>query len=269
MAGTVGGSIGLDVQYYCRRCDNKTNLLMHVEKLMETCKSLESRDEIEPILNMGLCILPNSRQRRAKILENYMGSAMAKLKCGVGIVEVWRMEDDEGRATLSAGENCSPTSGVIVLGAQQVPEEDTLPGHPDLIDPLVDNELEMSVENLPVYITGDHSVMSAKFEDEIDLALQELKKSQEAEYRLAEQKLYSQKEYILYRQLESERAELADPSPLSDTTNYGVILSNVLNRVDQVKREEEKFKTMLKVSDGFGKTPKSITQELFGLPADK
>lgn len=270
MAGTVGGSIGLDVQYYCRRCDNKTNLMMHVEKLMETCKSLESTDEIEPILNTGLCILRGSRQTRAKSLENYMGSAMAKLKCGVEIVEVWKMEDDEGRATLSAGENSSPTSGVTVLGAQQIPEEGTLPGHPDIIDPLLD-DLQMAVENLPVYITGDHNVMSAKFEDEIDLALQELKKSQEAEYRLAEQKLYSQKDYILslYRQLESERAELADPSPLSDTSNYSVILSNVLNHVDQVKREEVKFKAMLKVSGGFGKTPKSVTQGFFGLPADK
>jgi hypothetical protein len=72
MAGTVGGSIGLDVQYYCRRCDNKTNLMMHVEKLMETCRSLESRDEMEPILNLGLCILRGSRQTRAKSLENFM-----------------------------------------------------------------------------------------------------------------------------------------------------------------------------------------------------
>jgi len=79
MAGTVGGSIGLDVQYYCRRCDNKTNLMMHVEKLMETCQSLGSRDEIERVLNMGLCLLRGSRQTRAKSLENRMGSAMAKV----------------------------------------------------------------------------------------------------------------------------------------------------------------------------------------------
>ncbi|GJM96597.1 hypothetical protein PR202_ga13452 [Eleusine coracana subsp. coracana] len=218
MAGTVGGTIGLDVQYYCRRCDNKTNLM---------------------------------------------------LTCGVDLVEVWSTEGDEGRATSLAGENSSLANGVTVLGAQQVPEEVVLPGHPDLIDPLADNKLETSAENLPMYITGDHNAMSAKLEDDIDLALQELKKSQEEEYRLAEQKLYSQKDYILsvYRQLESERAELANPSPLSHTSNYGAILSNVLNRVDQVKREEEKLKTMLKVAGGFGKTPKSITQELFGLSA--
>lgn len=169
----------------------------------------------------------------------------------------------------NVGENSLPTSGVI-LGVQQVPEDAVLPGHPDLIDPLVDNKLETAVENHPVYITGDHNAMSAKFEDDIDLSLQELKKSQEAEYRLAEEKLYSQKDYILsaYRRLESERAELAYPGPLSPTTNYSTILSNVLNRVDQVKREEEKLKTMLKVARGFGKTPISVTQELFGLSAD-
>lgn len=271
MAGTVGGSIGLDVQYYCRRCDNKTNLMMHVEKLLETCQSLESRDEIEPILNTGLCILRGSRQTRAKSLENYMGSAMEKLKCGVDLVEVWKMEDDDGTSILNAGEVSPPTSGVTVLGAQQAPEENTLLGYPYHSDSLVDNELQRAVENLPVFITGDHNVMSVKFEDEIDHALQELKRSQEAEYRLAEQKLYSQKDYILslYRQLESARSELADPMPLSDSSNYNVLLSNVLNRVDQVKREEEKFKAMMKVANGFGKTPASIVREHFGLSADK
>ncbi|OEL34742.1 hypothetical protein BAE44_0004240 [Dichanthelium oligosanthes] len=271
MAGTVGGSIGLDVQYYCRRCDNKTNLMMHVEKLMETCQSLKSRDEIEPILNMGLCLLRGSRQMRAKGLENHMGSAMSKLKCGVDLVEVWKVDDIEGSAIPSAGENSPPTSGVTVLGTQQPPEAGAFPGHPDLIDPLVDNDFRTVIENLPVYITGDPNVMSGKFEDDIDLALQELKKSQQAEQMVAEQRLYSQKDRILslYRQLESERAQLADPMPLADTSNYGVMLANVLSRVDQVKREEEKFKSMLKVAGGFAKAPESVTKEFFGLPADK
>lgn len=272
MAGTVGGSIGLDVQYYCRRCDNKTNLMMHVEKLMETCQSLESRDEIEPMLNMGLCLLHRSKQTRAGSLENHMRSAMAKLKHGVDLVEVWKLEDKEGGATLSSGDT-SPhtTNGVTVLGAQQAPEGGALMGHPDLIDPLIDNDFQTVIENLPVFITGDPIVVSAKFEDEIDLALRELKKSQEAEYRVAEQKLYAQKDHILslHRQLESERAELADPMPLSEASNYGAMLANVLSHVDQVKREEEKFKSMLKVSGGFAKAPESVTNGLFGLPVDK
>lgn len=171
----------------------------------------------------------------------------------------------------NAGENSPPTCGVTVLGAHQVPEAGGFRGHPDLIDPLVDNDFETVIENLPVFITGDQNVASAKFEDEIDLALHELKKSQKEEYRVAEQKLYAQKDHILclYRQLDTERAELADPMPLSDASNYGAMLANVLNRVDQVKREEEKFKSMLKVAGGFAKAPESVTKELFGLPADK
>ncbi|KAF8775661.1 hypothetical protein HU200_004443 [Digitaria exilis] len=271
MAGTVGGIIGLDVQYCCRRCDNKTNLLMHVEKLMETCQSLKSRNEIEPILNMGLCLLRGSKQMIAKSLENHMRSAMAKLKCGVDPVEVWKVEDNEGRTTLSAGENSPPTHGVTVLGTRQVPEVVVLPGHPDLVDPLGNNDFKTAVENIPVYITEDHNIVSAKFEDEIGLALQELKKSQDAEYRVAEERLYSQKGHILslYRQLESQRAQLADPIPLSDNSHYDVILANVLSLVEQAKREEVKFKSMLKVAGGFGKAPERVTKEFFGLPADK
>jgi hypothetical protein len=171
----------------------------------------------------------------------------------------------------NAGENSPTTNGVTVLGARQVPEAGALTGHPDLIDPLVDNDFETVIENLPVFITGDQNAASAKFEDEIDLALQELKKSQEAEYSVAEQKLYAQKDHILclYRQLDAERAELADPMPLSDASNYGAMLANVLSRVDQVKREEEKFRSMLKVAGGFAKAPQSVTREMFGLPADK
>lgn len=79
MAGTVGGGIFLDMQYYCRWCDKKTNLMMHVEKILQTCQLLQSREEIKPILDIGLSILSGSRKTQAKILENYMGSVMAKV----------------------------------------------------------------------------------------------------------------------------------------------------------------------------------------------
>jgi hypothetical protein len=85
MAGTVGGVFALDVQYLCRLCDNKINLMTHVEKLMETCQSLESRDEIEPMLNLGLCLLRGSKQMRARSLENQMRSAMEKVYCDIVI----------------------------------------------------------------------------------------------------------------------------------------------------------------------------------------
>lgn len=259
MTGTVGGTIGLDVQYYCRWCDKKTNLMMHVEKLLETCRSLESRDEIEPILNMGLCILRGSEQAKAKDLENYMGSALAKMKSGVDLAEVWKIENGDGMSIPSSGELSPPITDVTLLGVEQK--------YPYLSDPLAANE---AVENLPIFITGDHNVMSAKFENEIDRALLELKRSQEAEFRLAEQRLYSQRDYILslYRQLESDRSELADPKPLSDSSRYNVLVSNITTLVNQAKREEEKFKAMLKVSKGFGKTSAKVVQEHFGLSAD-
>uniref|UniRef100_A0A0D9VYY4 Uncharacterized protein n=1 Tax=Leersia perrieri TaxID=77586 RepID=A0A0D9VYY4_9ORYZ len=270
MAGTVGGSIALDVQYCCRRCDNKTNLMMHVEKLLDTCQSLQSRDEIEPILNTGLCLLRGSRQIRAKKMEKYMGSAMAKLKCGVDLAEVWKMEDNDVESTLSA-EVFPATGGVTVLGIQQAPEEDGPPGFPYYVD-FADNDLQRAVENLPAYITEDHKTMSVRFEDQIDHALKELKRSQEAEYKLAEQKLYSQKDFVLslYRQLDSERSILADPMPLTDgdSPQYDTLMSNVMKRVDQVKREEDKLKVMLGIADGFGKTPSGVIKKHFGLSAD-
>ncbi|KAL5219656.1 hypothetical protein ABZP36_020340 [Zizania latifolia] len=266
MAGTVGGKIDLDVQYYCRRCDNKTNLMMHVEELLETCQSLQSRDEIEPILNTGLCLLRGSRQKRAKSLENYMGSAMAKLKSGVDLAEVWKMEDNDGKAIPNAAEVSTATGGITVLGIQQAPEENAPSGLPCN---LANNDLQRAVENLPPYIAEDHNSMAVRLEDEIDHALKELKRSQEAEYRLAEQKLYSQKDHVLSlcRQLDSERSVLADPMPLSDSSQYNILFSNVLKRVEQVKHEQEKFRAMMEVANGFGKTPSNITQEYFGLSA--
>lgn len=80
MAGTVGGSIGLDVEYYCRRCDKKTDLISHVTRLLQTCESLDSQDDIEKILNMGLCILRGSQRAIAKKLLNNMEVAMTKVK---------------------------------------------------------------------------------------------------------------------------------------------------------------------------------------------
>ncbi|XP_043720974.1 uncharacterized protein LOC122668478 [Telopea speciosissima] len=82
MAGTVGGNIGLDVEYYCRRCDKRTDLIPHVRRLLQTCESLDAREEIEKILSMGLCILLGSQRTSAKKLLNHMELAMTKLKQG-------------------------------------------------------------------------------------------------------------------------------------------------------------------------------------------
>jgi len=56
MAG-VEQSIGLDVEYYCRRCDKKTNLMMLVAS-----ESLEVRADVEKNLCLALRIIQGTRQ---------------------------------------------------------------------------------------------------------------------------------------------------------------------------------------------------------------
>lgn len=79
MAGSVGGSIGLNVEYYCRRCDNKTDLMPHVSKILKVCGSLDSRDDVAKILNLCLCILHSSEQKKAKNLSNDIELAISKV----------------------------------------------------------------------------------------------------------------------------------------------------------------------------------------------
>lgn len=79
MAGTVGGSIGLDAEYYCRRCDSRSELLPHVQRMMGTCRSVNSRDELEKILNLGVCILRGSQKDTAKSLLGHIESALTKV----------------------------------------------------------------------------------------------------------------------------------------------------------------------------------------------
>ncbi|TQE08823.1 hypothetical protein C1H46_005541 [Malus baccata] len=79
MAGTVGGSIGLDSEYYCWRCDEKTNLVSYVTRLLLACESLDSRDDVEKILNFGICILRGSQKTSARDLLKRIEVAIEKV----------------------------------------------------------------------------------------------------------------------------------------------------------------------------------------------
>ncbi|KZV38854.1 protein OBERON 2-like [Dorcoceras hygrometricum] len=79
MAGTVGGSIGLEAEYYCRRCDSRTDLVSHFTKLLQACESLGSRDDIEKLLNVGFCVLRGSKKTSAHQLLNSIEKAMSKV----------------------------------------------------------------------------------------------------------------------------------------------------------------------------------------------
>lgn len=79
MAGTVGGNVGLDAEYHCRRCDARTDLVPHVIKILRTCESIDSEDEIEKILNVAFCILRGSKRTNAKMLMNQIEEGKRKV----------------------------------------------------------------------------------------------------------------------------------------------------------------------------------------------
>ena len=113
-------------------------------------------------------------------------------------------------------------------------------------------------------IAFDHQSESLRLEDEIEQVLQALRKSQDSEFKMAEERLHVQKNFLLnlYQQLEKERSELARCASSADPN---ALLDAVLNRVDQIKRELRKLKDMERVANGFGKTSKGILKEHFGL----
>ncbi|KAL5712591.1 hypothetical protein ACHQM5_014749 [Ranunculus cassubicifolius] len=223
MAGTVGGSIGLDVEYYCRRCDNRTNLIPHVEKLLKICESLDSRDNLEKILKVGLCILRGSNQERAKRTLNRIELMLTKLIGGVDIKDIWNMKD----------EAMVVSSGLKTL------------------------HFESNGECTPVYITSDHVIESSKLDNEIEEVLQDLKSSQELEYRMAEQRLNAQKDLILtlYQELDADRAELSKRTGATRDSDVGALLNRILSKVNQINQEVDKFKDLESVGKGFGKIP--------------
>ncbi|CAK7327068.1 unnamed protein product [Dovyalis caffra] len=246
MAGTLGGSIGLDAEYYCRRCDARTDLVPHVKSLLQTCKTVNSQDEIEKILNLGFCVLRGSQRADAKGLRKCIEAAITKLKCGTALEDIWKMEE-EVSAILPA---ISPNGNAML----------EVNNHQDLLD--------YRMSSPDVSMSADSQTVSLKLEDEINQVLQALRVAQEAEYKFAEERLYAQKKYLqnLYQQLDKERSELARRTLKA---NPDALLSAVLSRVDQIKREETKLKDMKEVANGFGRTAKDILKEHFGLEVEK
>lgn len=245
LAGTVGGDIGLDAEYCCRRCDSRTDLVSHVIKLLNICGSIDSHDDIEKILNVGICILRGSRKTNAKQLLCHIKSAMAKLFKGACIADVFKEKDfmdaSGGTPHYDTGISVSTYHGESILCERSSPQK--------------------MISNF------DHRVESLKLEDEIDQVLQTLRKSQEFEYRLVEERLFAQKNYImnLYKQLNMERSDLSSHTSMIETDT---LLDVVLKRVDQIKREVLKLKDMKQVQNGFGKTSKEILKDYFGVETE-
>lgn len=240
MAGTVGGSIGLDAEYCCRRCDAKTDLVSHVTRSIEVCKSVDSPEDVEKILNLGVCVLRGSQKTSAKELLIHIEQAIAKLKSGASIEDIWKVGDID----VAISKGTSRDENAIM-------EEMNL------------EDLDGRTNSEPVMlIYSDHLKESQKLEEEIDQVLQSLRKSQECEYKVAEESLHVQRNYLhnLYEQLDKEKAELAHRTSNAEPDE---LLNAILNREDQIKREVLKLREMEKVANGFGRASKRILKEYF------
>ncbi|KAK8572994.1 hypothetical protein V6N12_029034 [Hibiscus sabdariffa] len=231
MAGTVGGYIGLDAEYYCRRCDTKSSLVSHVTMLLKTCESIDSRDEIEKIINIGLCVIRGSQNTNARGLLNCIESAIKELKSGTSLEDIWKVKESDSAIS----------TGIIHNGNGELE-----PTNQDAADkPCLGSVLSISSNYQSEYL---------RIEYEIDQVLQALRKAQETEYKIAEEGFYGQRNYLrhLYQQLEKERSEHGDHE--ADAS-----LNAVVSRVDQIKYEVMRLKEMEEVANGFGKTPKSTS----------
>ncbi|KAL3642011.1 hypothetical protein CASFOL_012826 [Castilleja foliolosa] len=229
MAGTVGGSIGLDAEYYCRRCDSITDLVLYVEKLVENRESVASEDEFEKILRVGVCVLRGSKKTSAVELLRRIELTRSKLNNGSCLEDIQK-------------ENVSA----------------------DNAGPLPNKELQDYETGPQLSLKFDHRVESLLLEHEIDQTLDALRNSQKMEYNLAKERLSAQKRLMqnLYLQLDKERSELSSHGSSEDRDS---LLNAVWIRVDQIKREASKLEKMKQVSKGFGKVPKRILDEKFGL----
>ncbi|XP_065863289.1 protein OBERON 1 [Euphorbia lathyris] len=244
MAGTVGGSIGLDVEYYCRRCDARIDLIPHVRRIFQTCKSIHSCEKIEKVLNVGICILRGSQKTVAIELLRQFEAAIVKLKCGAKLEDLWNAEED-----------------IRAISTEQTPDA--------FVDADKQDHSDIKTNMLDTFsLSSEYRAETVKLEDEIDQTLYELRKSQASEYSIAEEQLHAQKNCIqnLYEQLERDRFKLARKK--SDAKR-GALLAAIAKREDQIKKEVAKLKNMEEVAKGFGRTSKSILNELFGLEVDE
>ncbi|GMH08435.1 hypothetical protein Nepgr_010275 [Nepenthes gracilis] len=250
MAGTVGGSIGLDAEYYCRRCDSKTDLVQHVKRLLKTCESNGSLDDIDKMLKLGICILRGSQKKSAKVLLSRIKLALQKLECGSDLEDVWKAKDN---------------GSIGITGShfrEAVSQQDHSDSGTEFRLPHAAPELINSSNREKEYL---------KLDEEINQVLGELRKAQEYEYQVAQERLRAQRDYIftLYQRLDQEKSELARCKRRKRMADTNTWLSAIADREDHIKLEVSKLKDMEMVAQGFGRTRRDILKEHFDLDIDE
>ncbi|KAF5176866.1 putative CDPK adapter [Thalictrum thalictroides] len=253
MAGTIEGKFGLNVEYYCRRCDQRSDLISHVTRLLQTCESLNCRDDIEKILNVGLWILRDSHKEISKMLLHRIEFVLTKLKSGICPEDVWKLDDF--RSAMAAGE-------IIHSGSNGALSETT-----EITSMDVDAPYKLcDIQQTPKLITADR-IESSEIEEKIERTLQDLKYSQEYEYRIAEERLRAQKDFIvgLHQQLETERSALAKRTSTSSDSDIDALITSIMSKTTLIKQEVLKLKDMEGVAKGFARVPKVTLRDHFGL----
>lgn len=129
-----------------------------------------------------------------------------------------------------------------------------------------DTVMELTGYQEPLDVRGSqfyYRTEAQKLEEEIDQVLHALRRSQETEFKMAEECLNAQKNYLcnLYQQLEKEKSDLVQHV----STDSDALLSTVMSRVKQIKSEVKKLKDMEEVANGFGKTSRAVLKEHFSL----
>ncbi|KAK7366546.1 hypothetical protein VNO80_08539 [Phaseolus coccineus] len=230
LAGKVGGSIGLDAGYHCRRCDGRTDMISHANNILQTCKTTDLDDEIlKKILNLGACLLRGSEIPFAKEVYDQFDS-FHQLKCGISLEDVWKDDDSLMAHSMNNG------SGVM----QATINEDNF-------------EVKTELESF------NYQSRMARLDADVEETLEGLRKSQEFEYKVAEETITGQKTYLinLHRQLQFEKKAFA---AAGISPNAGV-----RERKKQIKREMAKFESMKKIGNGCARTSSRFLREYFGL----
>lgn len=273
-AGVVR-SIGLDVEYYCRRCDKKTDLLKHVLGLIPT-PELSKTVDFESSLKLALRLVQGTQQYGARILENLLQKAVKKLQSGMKLQDIFgdlqnssvTVNADQTErlpaspVSTSAATNEGADNGIrsasrtvcsdLLQSKTLAPDMSSEKGNASAHDQFKktrllseDTRRASDLQNSPDYIRR------LKLENMVFQSLHMLRQSQETEFKLAQEKLFAQKEFVLslFRQLEGTSCDFANnPSPSLENS---------------AEKEHEKFVNMLAIANGFGSTPKGFLHHYF------
>ena len=111
---SVEQSIGLDVEYYCRNCDKKINLMMHVYNIPHASKFLIVREVVEKNLGFALCVVQGTKQIVGRSLQNNIELSLKKLCSGMNLEDIVELHQNsitvEGFKPTSKQIMCSRTS---------------------------------------------------------------------------------------------------------------------------------------------------------------